>query len=232
MRMKSAKALMLILLVAVSAQAQFPNFTPPTPLLSAAARNESAAVERLLSAGADPNEAKMAGFSPIFFAIFNENMDMFRKMVQSGADVKVTDPAGGTTLMWAAANEHGVTDFVNELIKLGVDVNAKNKDGDTALTWALRRGDTPIVATLRKAGAAEDRVRASVERAIALLQKSGPGFTNGSGCVSCHNQSLPQIAVSAARKSGFAVDAQTSEDQIKAVLSLYAPDREMILQEP
>jgi ankyrin repeat protein/squalene-hopene cyclase-like protein len=230
--MKSAKALMLILFMAVSARAQFPNFTPPTALLGAAARNETAAVDRLLSAGADPNEAKLAGFSPIFFPIFNENIDMFRKMVQSGADVKVTDPAGGTTLMWAAANEHEVTDFVNELIKLGVDVNAKNKDGDTALTWALRRGDTPIVAALRKAGATEDRTRASVERAIVLLQKSGPGFTKGSGCVSCHNQSLPQMAVSAARKSGFAVDAQTSADQVKAVVSLFAPAREMMLQEP
>src|SRR5262245_43671273 len=230
--MKSAKALMLILFMAVSARAQFPNFTPATPLISAALKNETAAVDRLLAAGADPNEAKLAGFAPIFFPIFNENMEMFGKMVQSGADVKVTDPAGGTTLMWAAANEHGRTDFVNELIKLGVDVNAKNKEGDTALSWALRRGDTPIVAALRKAGATDDRIRASVETAIALLQKSGPGFTKGSGCVSCHNQSLPQMAVSAARKSGFAVDAQTSEDQIKAVLSLYAPDREMILQEP
>jgi ankyrin repeat protein len=113
--------------MAVSARAQFPNFTPPTPLLGAAARNEASTVDRLLSSGADPNEAKLAGFSPIFFPIFNENMDMFRGMVQRGADVKVTDPAGNTTLMWAATNEHGVTDFVNELIKLGVDVNAKKQ---------------------------------------------------------------------------------------------------------
>ena len=97
--MKSAKALMLILFMAVSARAQFPNFTPPTPLLGASARNETSAVDRLLAAGANPNEAKLAGFSPIFFPIFNENMEMFRKMVQSGADVKATDPAGGTTLM-------------------------------------------------------------------------------------------------------------------------------------
>jgi hypothetical protein len=231
--MNTAKALMLILFMAVSARAQFPNFTPATPLLGAALKNDTAAMDRLLASGADPNEAKLAGFAPIFFPIFNENMEMFRKMVQSGANVKVTDPAGGTTLMWAAANEHGRADFVNELITLGVDVNAKNKDGDTALTWALRRGDTPIVAMLRKAGATEtDRIRNSVEKAIAVLQKSGPGFTKGTGCVSCHNQSLPQMAVSAARKSGFAVDAQTSVEQVKAVISLFGPAREMMLQEP
>jgi len=118
-------------------------------------------------------------------------------------------------------------------LKRGIDVNAKNKDGDTALSWALRRGDTPIVSMLRNAGAVEpDRVRPAVERALALLQKSGPEFTRTSGCVSCHNQSLPQMAISAARKSGFAVDAQTSAEQVQAVLNLYGPAREIMLTQP
>src|SRR5689334_5981775 len=134
--MRSAKALVLILFVTVSAHAQFPNFTPPTPLLGAAMKNNAAEVERLLGGGADPNEGRLAGFSPIFFAVFNHNIDMFRKIVASGGDVKATDGAGSTLLMWAAMDEAARTDLVSELLKLGVDVNAKNKEGDTALTWA------------------------------------------------------------------------------------------------
>src|SRR5262245_57742967 len=231
--MKSAKALILILAMAVSAHAQFPNFTPATPLLRAASQNNMAEVDRLLSGGANPNEERLAGFTPMFFPVFNHNMEMFRAMVEKGGDLKATDPAGGTLLMWASIDESGRTDFVRELLKLGVDVNAKNKDGDTALTWALRRGDTPIVEMLRSAGASEaDRIRTAVEKAVALLQKSGPEFTKASGCVSCHNQSLVQMAVSAARKSAFAVDAQISADQVNAVLKLYGPAREMIVNEP
>jgi hypothetical protein len=231
--MNSARALVLILAIAISAEAQFPNFTPPTPLLGAAARNDVAEVQRILKAGGDPNEGRLAGFPPIFFSIFNHNIDMLQQMVQSGGNPKETDPAGGTTLMWAAADEVGRTDLVKELLKLGVDVNAKNKDGDTALTWALRRGNTPIVDMLRKAGAREnDRIKASVERAISLLQKSGPEFTKASGCVSCHNQSLPQMAISSARERGFVVNEQTSTEQVQAVLSMYGSVREMMLNEP
>jgi hypothetical protein len=231
--MKSVKALILVLALAVSAQAQFPNFTPATPLLKATSRNDMAEVDRILASGANPNEERLAGFTPIFFSVFNHNMEMFRKIVQAGGDVKATDPAGGTLLMWASIDESGRADFVGELLKLGVDVNAKNKDGDSALTWALRRGDTPIVEALRNAGASEgDRVRGAVEKAVALLQKSGPQFIKNSGCVSCHNQSLPQMAISAARKSGFTVDDKASADQTQAVLNLYSPAREMMLNEP
>src|SRR5262245_42632178 len=134
--MKSAKALVLILALAVSAQAQFPNFTPATPLLRAAAGNDTAEVERLLAGGANPNEERLAGFAPIFFPVFNHNMEMLRKMVEKGGDVKVTDPAGSTLLMWASMDESGRTEFIRELLKLGIDVNAKNKDDDTALSWA------------------------------------------------------------------------------------------------
>jgi hypothetical protein len=231
--LKTGKVVCFILAMAISAQAQFPNFTPATPLLGAAARNDTAAAERLLAEGADPNQERLAGFSPMFFPVFNHNLEIFRKMVQKGGNVKATDPAGSTLLMWAAIDESGRTEFIAELLKLGVDVNAKNKDGDTALSWALRRGDTPIVAMLRDAGAVEtDRIRVSVEKALALLQKSGPEFSKTSGCVSCHNQSLPQMAISAARKSGFSVDAQASADEVKAVLKLYGPAREIMLKEP
>ena len=116
-------------------------------------------------------------------------------------------------------------------MRLGIDPNAKNKIGETALTWALRRGYTPVVAALKKGGASDaPMIRESVEKALALLQKSGPEFVKVSGCTSCHHQSLPQMAIGAARARGFSVDEQISQQQVKAVLAMYKPMRELFLQ--
>jgi hypothetical protein len=231
--MKGTKALILIFAFSIAANAQVPNFTPPTPLIAAAVRNDTTEVKRILHDGADPNEGRLAGFSPIFFAIYQHNMEMFRTMIASGADVRATDPAGSTTLMWAAADELARADFVEEILKLGGDVNAKNKSGDTALSWALRRGSTPVVAVLRRAGAREDgRIKVPVEKAVALLQKSGTEFTKVSGCVSCHNQSIPQMAVSAARAQGFAVNASSATEQANGVHKFYGSLVEMMRNEP
>jgi hypothetical protein len=66
-------------------------------------------------------------------------------------------------------------------------------------------------------------VKSAVEKAIALLEKSGPQFVKVSGCTSCHHQSLPQMAYSAARARGFAVDEKNAEYQVKAVLATFKP---------
>ena len=79
---------------------------------------------------------------------------------------------------------------------------------------------------------ASDRpvVKQAVERAVALLQKSGPEFTKVSGCASCHHQSLPQMVYQLARERDFAVDATISEKQAKAVVAQFKPYREHMLQ--
>src|SRR5262249_37134909 len=151
-------------------------------------------------------------------------------MIEKGADLKVTDAGGSTTLMWAATDEATDPAIVEELLKRGVDPNAANKNGDTALSWGLRRGYTPIVEALKKHGASDPgMVKRSIEQAIALLQKSGPEFVKVSGCTSCHHQSLPQMAYAAARERGFAVDPQISQQQVKAVTAMFRPMREQML---
>jgi ankyrin repeat protein len=128
----------------------------------------------------DPNEGKMIGASPLLLATMQGQFDTARALIAKGADVKALDGAGSTTLMWATANEAGAPEFVKELIDLGVDPKIKNKAGDDALTWAMRRGYTPVVEILRQNGASTSpMIRASVEKAIALLQKSGPQFSKG-----------------------------------------------------
>src|SRR5262249_56500502 len=126
-------------------------------------------------------------------------------MAAGGAALNARDRSGSTALMWAAFNDTGDARLVEALLELGADPAAANQAGETALVWAMRRGDTPAVSALRRAGAAETALtKASVEKAIALLQQSGAQFNRVSGCYSCHHQSLPQMAFGAARAHGIA----------------------------
>lgn len=166
----------------------------------------------------------MGGGTPVFFAVMQRNRAMMEAMIAKGADFKATDGSGSTTLMWAAYDEAADPAMVERLLELGADPNTKNKNGETALTWAMRRGYTPVVELLKRAGASDaEMVKQSVEKAIALLGKSGPEFVKVSGCASCHNQSLPLMAYTAAQTRGYAVNAASAEYPVKATLSTFKP---------
>jgi hypothetical protein len=198
-----------------------PDFTPPSPLFAAASRNDTAEVKRLLAAGANPNEGRFIGFTPTFFAAIRNNPEMLKALADKGADVRAVDGAGSSILMWAAANEAGSTPIIEALLKLGADPNQPNKLGETALTWAQRRGHTPAVEALLKVTTAKtDANKLAVERAVALMQKSGPQFVRVSGCASCHHQSLPQMAIGAARERGYAVNETVSKQEVASVVNL------------
>jgi hypothetical protein len=219
------RMLPVLFVTAVSAVAQMPDFTPPTPLIGAALTNNLDAVRKILDGGANPNEGRfIGGRSPIFFALMHKNRPMAEAMIAKGADINVLDDSGSTPLMWAANDETGDPALVKGLLALGADPNIKNKVGETALTWAIRRGHTPIVEILKKAGATHsEMVKQASEKAIALLLKSGPQFVKVSGCYSCHNQSLPQMAYSVARTRGYAVDKTPADYNVKAIVGFFKP---------
>lgn len=229
--MRTFRTAVLTLGLAWCLNAQFPDFTQPTPLLGALLYNDTAKVKQLLAGGANPNEGNFFGFSPIFLTVIHNDQELLRAFVAKGADVKARDGSGATTLMWAAFNEKGDTTLVEELLRLGVDPNATNKAGESALTWARRRGFTPVIAVLQKAGASDTAtIRQSATKALALLQTSGTEFVKVSGCVSCHHQSLPQMALSMARPRGLAVNEEAAHKQVLSVIALMRPIREVMLQ--
>src|SRR5437868_14400984 len=102
---------------AVCLSAQPPDFTPPTPLFGAVLGNDTAGVKRLLDEGANPNEGQFLGFKPVFFSVIYQNLESLQLMVKHGADIQAKDRDGSTTLMWAAFNETGRTELLEELLK-------------------------------------------------------------------------------------------------------------------
>ena len=170
--------------------------------------------------------------------------EAIKLLLDRGADANAKDQGDNPLLLRAAASDMLPVDTVQALLNRGADVNAKGAEGKTAVDLAMQRGATPVTDLLLKAGAKEDdpvqklalkpqpasSVGAAIQRTIPLLQRTDATFLHKSGCVSCHNDSLPAMAIMAARKNGFPVDAQKSRDQVKTIAAYLETWRERALQ--
>ena len=222
--MKLSCTLIVIFAFAGKLSAQIPDFTPPSPLIGALLHNDLAGAKKLLAAGANPNEPRFLGFPPVFLPVMHQNLELLRVMAENGADLQARDISGSTALMWAAFNETDDPSLVEELLRLGLDPTVTNTAGETASTWALRRGHLAVVDALENAGASTSaRIKDSAQRALTLLQKSGPEFLRVSNCVSCHHQFLPQIAAGVARERGLTIDEAASKAQTEATIAMFKP---------
>jgi hypothetical protein len=114
-----------------------------------------------------------------------------------------------------------------------------------ALELAVRHGDTPVVAALRKAGskdspapartlkrpAAPRAARDAVAVSLPLLQRADTAFLKTAGCISCHNNSLFQMTAAAARKKGFTIDEAAVREQMTRTRAYLESWRERELQD-
>src|SRR5262245_7614945 len=73
-------------------------------------------------------------------------------------------------------------------------------------------------------------VKHAVEKVIPLLESSGKTFVEKSGCISCHHQSLPAMALALARDRGFSINNQIAREQCEATLQRFADAREKMLE--
>jgi ankyrin repeat protein len=167
-------------------------------------------------------------------AVVDADFAATKILVDHGADVNAYDPLGRTPLMYASISDRLQLDVVKLLVEKGADVNAidKHKDsgdaGMSVLDIAKQQGRTPIVEYLEQKGAKatnrpapvlkarkDNNVRRAVESSLPLLQKSDVTFVQKAGCFSCHNNSIPQMAVAFARKKQVSVDEGMAAQQVK-----------------
>jgi ankyrin repeat protein len=210
------------------------------PLL--AGLGDTTVLNRLLDAGANPNDAVAAPAQsiPILqFGVAAGDRDFVRTLVERGADPNGKSGRDVTALMVAVNAPRPDPAMVRLLMEKAADVNARDKSGRTVLDWAMMQGETGIALMLRQAGAASGSgpspapqaisiprtTRVAMERAIPRLQPIGPAFSKQRPCISCHNQSLPSIAVKLAGSHGIAVDADLAKNPSKATLASWGAQR-------
>jgi ankyrin repeat protein len=90
-------------------------------------------------------------------------------LLDSNADVNLSDNSGTTALMTAAML--GQTDYAKMLIAYGADINIKSSDGSNALFLAAMNGHTPIVQTLLERGARPDSLDTDGTRALVITAR-------------------------------------------------------------
>ncbi len=224
------------LFAALRAYAQFNVPGPDFPLMAAVISGDAAAVEKLLKGGADPNKGNKGSFMgipPLSAAFMWPNAAVLRALLDAKADIEIRDSRGATPLMWSVYHDNSDPQLARMLLAAGASPNAVDANGDSALIHAMRRGNVEAVRVLEQGGASRDRaIRKSAERAIALLQKSSPQFTRVSGCVSCHHQTLPAMAMEAAREHGIAFDEQAAAKDVEATVAMWKLGRQLMRAEP
>jgi ankyrin repeat protein len=201
-------------------------------------------LRRLLDAGADPNQQVARSlFTTLALAASSGEVETVRLLLARGADARAGGSRGWTPLMMAAASARPNPAVTALLLENGADLHARDDAGRTALDWALMQGETPVARQLREAGAkalapprsappavATPRsARVAIEKALTELQPASPGFTRGTKCISCHNQSLPAIAVKLATDRGVPVDRALAAHPTEATLAFLKSSRETYL---
>lgn len=126
---------------------------PSKELATAVMKNNLAAAETLLTAGANPNAVVeiVPGFPTTYLvtAAGNGSLDLVKLLLKHKAQVNQPDGFKGTALMAAAGK--GNKALVELLLASGADAKAKDDDGKDALTLAKEGNHPDVVALLEKA---------------------------------------------------------------------------------
>jgi len=159
-------------------------------------------------------------------------------LLDHGASLGAKDREGFTLLMQAVLSMEPARErdrMVEWLLAKGADPNSKNDRGDTAYLLAARMGSPSTLPLLVRAGAKVTReewpkpaagapdARAAVKKILPLLEMSGEQVFKSRACVSCHNNSLPQMAVALARKKGFAINEQQAKKELEFAVATDKP---------
>lgn len=175
-------------------------------------------VRLLLAQGADAKAKTGSGLTALHGAAYEGNPALVKLLLDAKAPVNVGDDRGFTPLMMAANSKTKDPEVVRMLLKSGADVQAKDGPGRTAAEWVRIGGRREIMEVLpaqTAAGPADANrtpgevkpvskgIDTAIERSIALLGQTAPAFFGKSGCISCHNVSIPMMALTEARLRGY-----------------------------
>jgi hypothetical protein len=166
--------------------------------IAASIVSSAPAVQLLLEYGASPLPAKNQDPIPLQVAARIGNADVFRLLLDYGADRSGLNERLVRTFCMPCAEQVGI---------VGQPLLARTPPPDTGLRPTLAT-PPPRAAAVGAATLTAAAVRAAVERSLPLLQGIAEPFIAKTGCVSCHHNSAVSSAVLAARRHGYRVDEQ------------------------
>lgn len=102
----------------------------------------------------DVNELQADGMSALFWAVYYDETDMVRLLLDAGANADIENRFGLTPLIQASMN--GNSEVITMLLDAGANPNAYTLQGDTALMNAAKAGSLAGVQQLVEAGAEID----------------------------------------------------------------------------
>ncbi len=222
-----------------------------TPLMMAAGWNGNlAAVKMLLSKGANVNgvsrpvmglpsrngPSEFGNLTALLMAAPFGPPELIKTLLDAGADVNARDVRGMTPLMLAIATDHQDASVLHLLLDHGADPQIRSNLNETAIDWARRIALPSALQQLRLQASAQPagllpassaptpKIKPALERSLALIEKSSWDFFATSGCVSCHAQSMTDMAAAEARAKGVRVDEKAAQQRMKMVEAIYPPE--------
>jgi ankyrin repeat protein len=112
----------------------------PSPALAQLAAQEKAGIAK-----PSPSDGHLLDIA------LQENRDLIPWLLEQGVNPNRRDTAGGTVLMYAAAQN--LAEIVELLLRHGADVRAKNDSGETAFSYACANNALAAAKALHAAGA-------------------------------------------------------------------------------
>lgn len=149
--------------------------TAVSNLTDAIKRQDAAAVQQLLTSGADANDASPDGTTALHWAARLRDAATVDLLVKAGANVSAANRYGVTPLSLACINGDAAT--IDLLLKAGADPNTTLPEGETALMTAARTGNLKAVSTLLAHGAEVNKTEAWRGQ-TALMWAAGEGHVD------------------------------------------------------
>ncbi len=181
-------------------------------LSEAAAQGDVDRARELLREGADPDEPRHYGFTPVMRAAIGNHVRMIELLLDAGADLAAVDPNGLTA--WHLAARVDATEALEALMAAGADLGVRSRDGMNALDHAASAGSVDAIAVIAATGIDLDA------QSETRTQGHGYPVDEGSTALSIAARAGQIEAVKTLLELGANVDAPSAFEQTPLLMAI------------